>query len=319
MAGLLPSSPDASDAGSGEPRVVGVDSDAADDLLAALSSRTARRALAELHEEPASPAALAERVDTSLQNVQYHLEKLTDAGLVEVADTVYSEKGREMNVYAPADRALVVVAGREEETTGLKATLSRLLGGVGVLGLASLLVDRLLGGPTADATGPIPSFGSRTSAGGDGGDPQLGPDGGGGPATADETTGSDRTTARDDAATDEGAADDADAADASATAGDASETEEAVTATTTDGGTADGGTADGGALSDGGASTDASGGGTPTPEPAESADAVTGLFDADPSAVADALAASPGLLFFLGGLTVVILLFVAFRRRAAGK
>ncbi|WP_380675125.1 ArsR/SmtB family transcription factor [Salinigranum sp. GCM10025319] len=127
MAGLLPSKPDIDP--SDEPRVVGLDSDAADELIDALSSTTTRKVLAALHEEPASASELAERVDTSLQNVQYHLRKLEDAGLVEVGDTVYSEKGREMNVYTPADRALVVVAGREEETTGLKAALSRLLGG----------------------------------------------------------------------------------------------------------------------------------------------------------------------------------------------
>mgnify|MGYP006289590835 FL=1 len=148
MADLLPSTSDASGPSSDDPRVIGLDSDAADDLLSALSSRTARRILAELHEEPASPSALADRIDSSLQNTQYHLEKLEDSGLIEVGDTVYSEKGREMNVYVPADRALVVVAGREEETTGLKATLRRLLGGVGVLGVASLVVDRVLGGPT---------------------------------------------------------------------------------------------------------------------------------------------------------------------------
>lgn len=141
MAGLLPSTPDIDP--NEEPRVVGLDSEDADELIDALSSDTTRSVLATLHEDPAPASALAERVDTSLQNVQYHLRKLEDAGLVEVGDTVYSEKGREMNVYVPSDRALVVVAGREEETTGLKAALSRLLGGVGILGLASVLVDRL--------------------------------------------------------------------------------------------------------------------------------------------------------------------------------
>ncbi|AUV83435.1 ArsR family transcriptional regulator [Salinigranum rubrum] len=169
MAGLLPSKPDIDP--NDEPRVVGLDSDDADELIDALSSSTTREVLAALHEDPASASELATRVDTSLQNVQYHLRKLEDAGLVEVGDTVYSEKGREMNVYVPADRALVVVAGREEETTGLKAALSRLLGGVGVLGLASVVVDRLA------REGPSVGFG--TSAGG-AGDAEGGGTGGGG-------------------------------------------------------------------------------------------------------------------------------------------
>jgi DNA-binding transcriptional ArsR family regulator len=153
MADLLPSFPDTSEAGGEEPRVVGIDSDDAEDLLSALSSDTARAILATLHEEPSTPAGIAEAVDTSIQNVQYHLGSLQEANVVEVADVAYSEKGREMKVYAPSDRALVVVAGRDEETGGLKAALSRLLGGVGVLGLASVVVQRLV---TSGALGPRP-------------------------------------------------------------------------------------------------------------------------------------------------------------------
>jgi DNA-binding transcriptional ArsR family regulator len=176
MAGLLPSKPDIDP--NEDPRVVGLDSDAADELIDALSSTTTRKILAALHEEPASASALADRVDTSIQNVQYHLRKLEDAGLVEVGDTVYSEKGREMNVYVPADRALVVVAGREEETTGLKAALSRLIGGIGVLGLASVVVDRL----ARRGLSVGPGAGGEAAEGGDAGDA------GGGAATTDGGT-----------------------------------------------------------------------------------------------------------------------------------
>jgi DNA-binding transcriptional ArsR family regulator len=146
MADLLPSSPDTSAAEGADPRVIGVDSDDADDLIAALSSGTARALLAALHDEPANPAKLADAVDTTIQNAQYHLGKLEDAGLIEVVDTVYSEKGREMQVYAPSDRPLVVVAGREEETSGLQAALSRLLGAFAALALGSVLVQELLAG-----------------------------------------------------------------------------------------------------------------------------------------------------------------------------
>ena len=154
MADLLPSSPSA-DALSRDrdPRVIGVDSDDADDLLSALSSGTARTLLAELHEEPSTPAKLAERAGTSVQNAQYHLRKLADADLIEVVDTVYSEKGREMKVYGPTDRPLVVFAGPEEETTGLRAALSRILGALGVLGVLSFVVQRLLASGGSEPTG----------------------------------------------------------------------------------------------------------------------------------------------------------------------
>ncbi|MFC7078838.1 ArsR/SmtB family transcription factor [Halorussus caseinilyticus] len=149
MADLLPSSPDSSAGDGGEPRVVGVDSDDADDLLAALQSETAREILGVLYDDPATPSTLADEADTSIQNARYHLDKLTDADLVEVADTVYSEKGREMKVYAPVAKPLVVVAGSDDDAPGVESALSRLLGALGVLGLSSLLVQRLFGSPGA--------------------------------------------------------------------------------------------------------------------------------------------------------------------------
>lgn len=166
MADLIPSlssdsDPDREDR---DPRVIGLDSDEADELLGAISSSTARSILASLHEAPATPSDLATAADTSLQNVQYHLGNLSESGLIEVTGTRYSEKGREMNVYAPSDRALVVVAGREEETRGLKGALTRLIGGVGVLGIGAAVLNRLA------RTGTFSPFTlGGTSAGGDGG------------------------------------------------------------------------------------------------------------------------------------------------------
>ena len=145
MADLLPSTSDATAPQTAEPRVIGVDSEDADDLLGALSSGTARKLLAALHEDPTTPSALAEEIDTSLQNAQYHLGKLEDADVIQVVDTIYSEKGREMKVYAPTDRPLVVFAGNEEKTTGLKAALSRLLGAFGALGLLSVAIQYAFG------------------------------------------------------------------------------------------------------------------------------------------------------------------------------
>jgi len=145
MARLLPSTHDLSAADNARPRVIGLDDDDADDLLAAMSSDTARHLLAQLHDEPAAPSELTDAVDTSLQNVQYHLGKLEDAGVVEVIDTVYSEKGREMKVYAPADKPLVVVAGGDEEAAGLRTALTSLIGGLGVLAVISVVIQFVFG------------------------------------------------------------------------------------------------------------------------------------------------------------------------------
>ncbi|GAA0224901.1 ArsR/SmtB family transcription factor [Haladaptatus pallidirubidus] len=141
MADLLPSSTDVEPPTGGNPRVLGVDSDDADDLLGALSSGTARSLLSALHDQPATASELSDEVDTSLQNAQYHLQKLEDAELISAVDTIYSEKGREMKVYAPTDGPLILFAGREEQTTGLKDALSRVLGVAVLLGAVSAVIQ----------------------------------------------------------------------------------------------------------------------------------------------------------------------------------
>jgi DNA-binding transcriptional ArsR family regulator len=153
MGRLLPAGFGRTAASDAEPRVIGIDDDVADDLLSAMSSTTARQLLAALHDEPAAPSELADRVDTSLQNAQYHLGKLEAAGAVEVVDTVYSEKGREMKLYGPTDRPLVVVAGGSDETASLQTALAGLLSGLGVVGLLAVLVQYLVREPAADQTG----------------------------------------------------------------------------------------------------------------------------------------------------------------------
>jgi DNA-binding transcriptional ArsR family regulator len=92
-----------------EPTVVSFED--ADAMIEALASTTARAIVAALDAEPMAPAALADRVDTSLQNTLYHLDRLTEAGLLEVVDTGYSARGNEMDVYAPAADPVVICVG----------------------------------------------------------------------------------------------------------------------------------------------------------------------------------------------------------------
>jgi DNA-binding transcriptional ArsR family regulator len=274
MADLLPSSPDPSAGDGSEPRVIGVDSDDADDLLAALQSETARDVLGVLYDEPATPSDLADDVDTSIQNVRYHLDKLTDADLVEVADTIYSEKGREMNVYAPVAKPLVVFAGNDDETPGIEAALSRLLGGLGVLGLSSVAIQRIFGGPNGVGGSPDITF--------QGGDDASESGGSGDVATEDQ----------------------------SATYDDA----EGDSATTTDG--------------SGNATDDGGGGATTTEEAAETttdvveetsrmlAETTTEEAAQSTTTVAEAAGSAvggvpPGLVFFAGGLVVLLALGLA--------
>lgn len=78
------------------------------DALQTLSSDTAQRILKALSDEPGTVSDVADTVDTSLQNAQYHLTRLSNADLVEAVDTWYSEKGKEMTVYALTAQELVI-------------------------------------------------------------------------------------------------------------------------------------------------------------------------------------------------------------------
>ena len=133
-------------------RLVDIDEAVADDVFEALSSGTTRRIFRLLHESPQAASDLADATDTSLQNVQYHLEKLRDADLVDVADTWYSERGTEMKVYAPTDDALVLFAGRDKRDT-LTSLLKRVAGAVGVLLPASAAVGWVAGSDLLGSAG----------------------------------------------------------------------------------------------------------------------------------------------------------------------
>lgn len=170
MSSLLPIKFPVSIGEGAEPQLVEIDDEAADEVFDALSSATARSLLGSLYEEPATASELAAGQDSSLQNVRYHLDKLMAAGLVEVADTWYSDRGREMKVYAPANSSVVVVGGRGSPASTLRSVLEQLVGGVGVLAIASLVVDRLArtagpGGPSPDEAGaPVETEVARATA-----------------------------------------------------------------------------------------------------------------------------------------------------------
>jgi DNA-binding transcriptional ArsR family regulator len=84
------------------------------DVLQTLTSETAQEILATLDDDPGTASDLADAVGTSLQNAQYHLSRLSDAGLVEPVDTWYSAKGREMTVYALTAKELVIQFGGDD-------------------------------------------------------------------------------------------------------------------------------------------------------------------------------------------------------------
>lgn len=123
--------------------MIAIDEEEADVVFSALSSTTARSILAALYNQPRTASEVAEKIDTSLQNVNYHLNKLRDGGLIEVAETGYSDQGNEMKVYAPTNEALVVFAGDDLPRSSIFDAIKRLAGLIGIFALISVVVDKL--------------------------------------------------------------------------------------------------------------------------------------------------------------------------------
>jgi len=109
LASIFPFATDREDPQRTEEEVIGVSDEQADALFDALSSSTARNVLSQLLEEPQTASELADGADTSLQNIHYHIEKLSEANAIEEIDTEYSARGREMSVYTATSHPQILV------------------------------------------------------------------------------------------------------------------------------------------------------------------------------------------------------------------
>lgn len=147
MTRLLPTRTDATVERSSDSSVLSLDDDRTRTAIEALSSETAYRIFRLLNETPATPSRIADELDQSVQNVHYHLQKLESASLIEVTDTCYSEKGREMDVYVVAEDPTLLFLGTEGDRPGLKRAFKSfvsLLGPPAILLAAAETVSRLV-------------------------------------------------------------------------------------------------------------------------------------------------------------------------------
>ena len=103
----------------------------------AMSSPTSADLFNALTGNPQSATALSERTRLPLTTVKYHLENMLSAGLVEISNTRWSEKGREMKIYSVKDQ-VVVFAPRK--TVDLKGIVERYGTMAGVIAIGCSLV-----------------------------------------------------------------------------------------------------------------------------------------------------------------------------------
>lgn len=74
----------------------------------AIASPTANEILHILAEGPKTASDLTEVLGIPMGTLKYHIENLLEAGLIEITETRYSVKGREVKVYALRDQLLIV-------------------------------------------------------------------------------------------------------------------------------------------------------------------------------------------------------------------
>jgi DNA-binding transcriptional ArsR family regulator len=74
----------------------------------AIASPTANEILHLLAEGPKTASELTELQHIPMGTLKYHIENLLEAGLIEITETRYSVKGREVKVYALRDQLLIV-------------------------------------------------------------------------------------------------------------------------------------------------------------------------------------------------------------------
>jgi predicted transcriptional regulator len=105
-----------------------------------ISNDTARQVIELLADAPLSASDIAERLQVPLTTIAYNLENLESVGLVRIEMIKYSEKGREVKIYAPV-RKLIVVVPEKTDRKSVTDVLKKYLGVILAAVLASSIIE----------------------------------------------------------------------------------------------------------------------------------------------------------------------------------
>ncbi len=108
-------------------------------IAKAIASPTAGDILQSLKDGPKTSTDLTDLLHLPMSTVKYHIENLLDAGIVEVSETRYSVKGREVKVYTLRDQLLIVAP----RMMSIRSLLLKYASIFGVILLATLVVIAL--------------------------------------------------------------------------------------------------------------------------------------------------------------------------------
>ena len=126
-----------------------------------LSNDTALKILELLAQQPMSATAVSEELDLALTTIKYNLDALIESDLIKVNKTKWSKKGREIKIYEPVQKLIVVVpGGGKSDKSSIISMLQKYLGMIGAAIFASFGIEYL-----AKLTGSSIGFRSVPEAG----------------------------------------------------------------------------------------------------------------------------------------------------------
>ncbi|MCK9298295.1 MAG: helix-turn-helix domain-containing protein [Methanoculleus sp.] len=103
-------------------------------IARAMASQTANAIIQAFGGGPLTSSEVARQMKIPITTASYHIENLLDAGLLEVMETRWSEKGREVKVYGLANQVLIIASPASD----LRSVLQKYAMLFGVVILASL-------------------------------------------------------------------------------------------------------------------------------------------------------------------------------------
>ncbi len=109
-----------------------------------ITNDTARQVMELLADQSMSVSDIAHKLDVPLTTIKYNIDNLVDVGLAKVERIKYSEKGRQVKIYGPV-RKLIVVVPEKTDSASIADILKKYLGVVLAAVFASGIVEVLNG------------------------------------------------------------------------------------------------------------------------------------------------------------------------------
>lgn len=109
-----------------------------------ISNDTARQIIELLADAPLCASDIAHRLHAPLTTITYNLENLESVGLIKVEKIKYSEKGREVKIYAPV-RKLIILVPEKTDRKSVADIIRKYLGIILTALFASSLIEFFMG------------------------------------------------------------------------------------------------------------------------------------------------------------------------------